>query len=183
MSILEKPNSDLVQRYIARFDNENKSTEQTINWLVKKFPLNIDFEEIYTKVRVINVLYASRVSAVKRMAENIQKRNIDNDLKNGHIELVKEISIIPTIKNLYVSFASKYCNWHNQKAYPIYDSRARKAIIAYRDQEDNFNFKKKELEHYYDFRKILDEFMKHYNLTHFSYKEIDKFLWMRGKEL
>jgi hypothetical protein len=36
---------------------------------------------------------------------------------------------------------------------------------------------------YPDFRKAMDAFRKHYGLGSFTYKEIDKFLWLYGGNL
>ena len=80
------------------------------------------------------------------------------------------------------SFASKYCSWHAPNTYPIYDSFVDQLLWAYQKQENFATFKREELLQYVRYREILDKFREHYALRQFSYKDLDKFLWLYSRE-
>ena len=44
-------------------------------------------------------------------------------------------------------------------------------------------FKNADLKHYESFKNILCQFREYYGLQRFSFKELDKFLWLYGREL
>ena len=44
-------------------------------------------------------------------------------------------------------------------------------------------FKNAKLRRYAYFKKIVSGFREHYGLRRFSFKELDKFLWLYGREL
>ena len=111
-------------------------------------------------------------------------KNLDERLKKRDKSLVKEIAenkIKGKRKNFY-SFATKYCANHNEN-FPIYDSKAEKSLKHFRNKKKGFNFATKELKDYEKFCKIIENFKASYNLTECSYSDLDKFLWLRGKEL
>lgn len=191
MDILEKPTNEIVDKYIAIFQNDKRyaSAEKAITNLFSAFPNNKELEDILLKISVINDLYSTNILDKFKLAEHIQKLNIDKELKSGNPEVVNAIAKghgIRTKKNntelTFYSFATKYCNWHNQESYAIYDSFVEKVLLAYRRQNKFYDFKNDDLRDFEKLKKIINEFAKHFGLTGHNLKEIDKFLWIYGKE-
>ena len=86
-------------------------------------------------------------------------------------------------KRSFYSFATKYCSHHNPIDFPIYDSYVEK-ILLYFNKIDKFSsFKRIDLKDYRKFKGILLDFQKYYKLERFSLKEIDRYLWLLGKEI
>ncbi len=188
---IEKPSTELIDKYIRMFNNDlrYKPADDAINKLFAAFPNNKNVEDILLKISVINDLYSTNILATFKMAEHIQKLNIDKKLKEGNLDLVNEIATGHEIRrkktntelNLY-SFATKYCNWHNQDSYAIYDSFVDKILIAFKKKFQFSDFKQAELKDFRKFKQILDDFIEYFNLQKHSLKEVDKFLWIYGKE-
>lgn len=44
-------------------------------------------------------------------------------------------------------------------------------------------FKNADLKRYDSFKRIVSAFREHYGLQRFSFKELDKFLWLYGRKL
>jgi hypothetical protein len=157
--------------------------DKAINNLFTAFLNNKKLEDILLKISVINDLYSTNILGTFKMAEHIQSLDIDHKLKQGNPELVNEIAKghgIRTKKhntelNFY-SFSTKYCNWHNQESYAIYDSFVDKVLMAYKRKDNFSNFKQADLKVFRKFKKIIDDFAKFYGLTKHNLKEIDKFL-------
>jgi hypothetical protein len=124
------------------------------------------------------------------VAQHIHKNahKIDSALAAGSTAIVGTISwvTVPGKKDRdYFSFATKYCSWHNPEAYPICDSNVKKYLRRLQKESDfamGFDIYGDDWT-YPDFRKAMDAFRKHYGLGSFTYKEIDKFLWLYGGNL
>jgi len=181
------PNAALVRDAIDRFDREGEPTEGTLKELFARFPNNQDIRHVLLKVIALNQLYSTHILDVHSVAQNIfeNRDQIDKALTRGAPEIVQ---IIATIKingrprNNY-SFASKFCNWHNQRDYPIYDSRVDSYLWRLQKQEHfcaSFS-KNADLWDYPKFREIVQELQVHYQLEEFSFKDIDKFLWQYAR--
>jgi len=192
MTHLKTPTNDLLDKYIEKFNNDERyySADQAIINLFKAFPNNQKFEDILLKLSVINDLYSTNILGTFIMAKHIQKLNIDRGLKEGDPKIVHQIATghgIRTKKsnkeiNFY-SFATKYCNWHNRSSYAIYDSFVDKILMAYRKRDKFSSFKHEDLKNFSKFIKIIMDFAGFYGLTKYDLKEIDKFLWIYGKEV
>lgn len=191
------PTPFLVKKYIKKFDKENRLAEQAIGKLLQKFPENKKIEEVLWKVSIIDGLYRTNLdridaSGVLKMARRIFKLHIDQKLKAGDLRMVDKISRGHNIKRgrkgiRCYSFATKYCNWHNQTAYPIYDTNAENAIIDYtkkiRDGFPKLNFPKTDLKNIKRLKEVILCFQNYCGLNKFSLKEMDKFLYTHGKEI
>jgi len=190
--MLQTPTNNLLDEYIDKFNNDERYylADQAIINLFTKFPENKKLEDILLKISVINDLYSTNIFGTFKMARHIQQLDIDTDLQQGNPDIVNKISTghgIPKPKgngdrNFY-SFATKYCNWHYQDVYPIYDSFVDKILIAYRDRDNFSNFEDRELKKYSRFKEIIADFKKYYSLTQHNLKQIDKFLWIYGKNI
>jgi len=145
---------------------------------------NYTLQDVLIKVSSLNDFYSINIFSVFPVAKHIVGLNIDDRLLSGDETLVNDISAViinETTKNFY-SFATKYCSHHNSLDYPIYDSYVDK-ILSYFMNIDNFMFSNnKNMKDFLQFKKILLQFRKHYDLEQFSLKEIDRYLWLLGKE-
>lgn len=191
MKNLETPTHELVNGYLKKFDSDKryKPADDAITKLFKAFPENKELEDIILKISVINDMYSTNILGTFRMAEHILRLDIDEDLKEGVPSLVHTIATGHNIRtkrnnteiNFY-SFATKYCSWHNPDEYAIYDSFVERVLMAYKRKERFSKFKKSDLKVYKEFLRIVTDFKTHYNLTNLNLKDIDKFLWIYGKE-
>lgn len=188
----ESPSTELISRYIKKFNNDERyyPADQAIIKLFNAFPENKNLEDILLKISVINDLYSTNIYATFIMAKHIKQLKIDEELRKGDPNLVKEIATghdIRTNKNnkeiKFYSFATKYCNWHNQDQYAIYDSFVEKILLAYRHKDNFSDFKNADLKNFKKFKGVINDFVNFYDLDHHNLKEIDKFLWIYSKEL
>ena len=138
---------------------------------------------------MINDLYSTNILGTYKMAKHIENLNIDLGLKQGDPNVVHQIATghnIRTRKNNkeinFYSFATKYCNWHNSESYAIYDSFVDKLLMAYKKKDNFSSFRQIDLKDFSKFKNIINDFSNFYNLTKHNLKEIDKFLWIYGKE-
>ena len=67
--------------------------------------------------------------------------------------------------------------------FPVYDSKVEKSLKHFRNKKKGFNFAVKDLKDYEKFCNIIENFKTAYNLTEYSYSNLDKLLWPLGKEL
>ena len=186
-AIPEQPTVGLVSRYLSEFRSDERYflAEEAIIDLVEKFPSNKEFKHVLLKVSVINNLYATNIFATFQMAHHIHSLNIDFHLAVHSTEIVDKIAAAKfsdKSRNVF-SFASKYCSWHDQENYPLFDAYVEKLLLAYRAKDKYARFRHSDLRRYSRYKTIVSTFREHYNLTQFSFKELDKFLWLYGKTL
>ena len=190
--MLAKPTDKLINKYIQEFENDERyyKADKAIIRLFESFPENKNIEDILLKISVINDLYSTKIYGTWRMAKHIQNLNIDDSLNAGDPDLVNKIAIGHGIiskrfnKEInFYSFATKYCNWHNQNDYCIYDTFVDRLLVAYNRQDKFSDFNRVHLKTFSRFKSILSDFINFYNLKEHNYKEIDKFLWIYGKKL
>jgi len=177
----------LVQDYINKFDNDSElvAVENALSELFRRYPSNQSLPEILIKVATLNSLYATNIYATVKVANHILSKNIDAKLQQKAPELVDEIALV-TIGNKTrrnYSFASKYCHWHQPEEYLIYDSYVERILWSHQNQESFMRFRRSELQIYPRYKEIIDGFRAHYELRQFSFRELDKFLWLYGKEI
>jgi len=85
------------------------------------------------------------------------------------------------------SFATKYCHHHSPNKFRIYDSFVAKVLIyaQFHHQFYHENFSESDLQKSYEFfHKVWDAFKNddRFNISHFENWEIDKYLWLLGKD-
>jgi len=109
---------------------------------------------------------------------------IDAQLDAGSLDLVDQIAKvrIGDKERNNLSFASKYCSWHRPESYPIYDAYAEKCLWAYR-QQFGLSFPRKNLWDYSSFVTAVMEFQNRFELQTLKFKQIDKFLYLKGAAL
>ena len=172
------PNEVLVRCYLKKFEQNERyyEADKAIKKLIHAFPSNSDLSSVLLKVTTINRLYSTNIMSPFDVAKHIITLQLDRELESGElsaIERIRYVTIAGVQKNFY-SFATKYCNWHNFRAYPIYDSFVEKSL-------HHFNCVNGNLRVYNNLKASIDCFRAQNHITNFSYKQIDKYLWLYGK--
>lgn len=170
------PTPILVSHYIQKFDSDG-TIDKDLTELFKRFPENVQLDDVLIKVSVLNALYSTHIREVFVVARHILRLNIDPKLAQKTPRLVNDIASSP-VGRVY-SFASKYCSFHVPDAYPIFDSRVMKLVCEYRDVDKftEFFWNKDLSADYVTFKGIIEAFRNKYGLTEFSFKDLDKFLY------
>lgn len=187
-----KPSKEYLLQRLAEWEKDErykkfKIGEDTLHSLFKdKYKLNIDIKEVLIKVCVLNSIYSTNIFDTYTVANHIHSLKIDACLELGSIDIVNKVANVEfpsgKILNLY-SFSSKYCSHHFPDKFPIYDSFVEKMLMYYQSQNHFYKFQKKDLKNYKKFYMIIEQFIKFYNITDCSLKQIDIFLWLEGKRL
>ncbi len=174
--------------YIKRWDNlqDYPEQERTLNRLFAAHPGNTDFDTVMVKVATLDNFYSTQLRSVPEVVYRILSiGDFDGKVSRGDRDLVDMMCATDAYKPF--SFASKYCSRHNKDAYPIYDSFVANVLSKYREDErfttigtDILDNRNKSYEK--DYFPIMTDFMMSYGLTRHSFKEIDIFLWLLGKE-
>ena len=168
VKILQTPTNKLIDLYTDKFrkDERYQSADSAINQLFLRFKENKTIEEILLKTSVINSLYSTNILGTFTMAKHIMKLDIDSELKQNNPDLVSKIATGHAIRSKkngkelnFYSFATKYCNWHND-SYPIFDSFVAKILIAYQEQNKFSEFSVEDLRNFKRFKEIISDFKK-----------------------
>jgi hypothetical protein len=196
-----EPTVENVKSACAIFDTWKDNPDPALTELFTRYPKNTDFVHVMLKVVTLNTLYSTMIRVysdhptVYDVARHIVDLNIDTELDLHSVDLVYKIANTEEIakrlgkkKQLNYSFATKYCNWHRQDFYPIWDSRVDEYLWQLRnrekDKENGFReFKHEELWRYPEFKMVMDDFKAHFRLEDISFKMIDKFLFVEGGKL
>lgn len=172
--------------------------EEVLQDLVKKYPDHSIDEAVETKVKLLNLLYSTGIQAVNITAKQILSIDgIDKRLRRGDRTLVHDIAKVNLSNNKTrnnYSFATKYCAYHRPRLYPIYDSIVAKVFIRlfekgllpkykysrkYSVEPNTFTKKDfaEKLKDYQFFCYIYIYFKKEYDLSGFTFRQIDSYLW------
>jgi hypothetical protein len=192
-----EPTSENVRNSCSTFDGWKDNPDPALTELFKQYPKNTDLEHVMLKVVALNAfystqipIYSERIPTVYDVARHIVARKIDVELELGSEDLVHKIAYMTKEKEtrFNYSFATKYCNWHKPKFYPIWDSRVDAYLWELRNRETGKpeglrQFKRKELWKYPTFKQVVRDFRTHFKLEAFTFKEIDKFLYCEGRRL
>ncbi len=184
MEMIDDPRST-IEREITGFDSDRETAlaESTIRELIAIYPNNQRLEHVLAKAITINALYHARVLDIdfEPLATHIHRIDgLDESLKQGLPEAVDTIWNSNGTRRRYFSFATKFCSWHNQEAYAIYDLNVWEALVAYRATGRRFTFRTSECDDYAGFLAVVKRFRETYGLEDYSIKSIDKFLWRVG---
>lgn len=185
-SLLPKPTPERVRAECEAFDGEpsTRLAEDALRQLRECFPANVDPAQVIVKVIALNRLYSARVldKDIEEMALSIVECGIDPLLKEGSPKAV-EMIIQCGGGRRYYAFATKFCSWHNPKAYAIYDGNVNESLWQYRKRDKFTPFRRDDLYDYEKLVRIIRAFQEHYGLHEFTLREIDKFLWRIGDGL
>ena len=181
------PSVDEVNEYIQKW-NELEDYVNQENALDKLFLVlckdNQSIENILIKCSALNDFYSTNIFKIHNVAQHYLHKNIDEKLKTGDLSLVGDLAKITINEKCFTfySFASKYCSHHRPDVYPIYDSYVNKLLKYFRNRDKFYKFKEEDLKEYEEYTKIIHNFRTYYGLESFTIKEIDKYLWLFGKE-
>jgi hypothetical protein len=182
-----RPTKHLVQKYLKRFERDKRyaPADEGLTQLIAVFPKNSELGHVAVKASAINALYSASILAIYQVAIHIHRLNIDPELEQHSTAIVDKIARAKfrnKRRNVF-SFASKYCSWHDRDNYPIYDSFVDALLRTYRRKDKFMIFKNTDLRRYASFKRIVSAFREYYGLQRLSFKELDKFLWLYGREL
>jgi hypothetical protein len=185
-ALLQTPTAETVRTACERFDRENELIEQTLSELFQQYPRNDDLRHVLLKVAAVNALYHTCIYALDTVARHIHAHapEIDAALEAGSHEIVDKIAKVRVqgkVHNFF-SFATKYCNWHQPEKYPIYDTRVDHYLWTLQQQKAfTPAFHHPHLWDYPKFHGIVVTFRDAHGLGTFTFKEIDKFLYLQGE--
>ena len=188
-SLPPKPSVSEVNKYLNEWENLEgyTSQERALNKLfLELLPGNSEITDILLKASCLNDFYSTRIFAIYPVAKRILSiKDLDKRLKAGDIKLVRELGNVKIgdNKRYFYSFSTKYCSHHNPIAFPIYDSYVEKVLVYFNKVDKFSSFKTKDLKDYRKFKGILLDFQRYYKLERFDLKELDRYLWLLGKEI
>ena len=186
--MLPRPTLELVKEECKAFDAENGLAEQALAQLREQFPRNADLRHVLLKVLALNKLYSTMIRDidVETVAKHIvglaNDKHLDQLLDQGSLEAVFLITDCPDLKQ-YLSFATKFCSWHNPAAYPIYDANVRECLSSYGKQEQFAQFRNEDLWYYGKLFAMVVAFRNYYGLDSMTFKQLDKFMYRMGGQI
>jgi hypothetical protein len=188
-SNISKPTIDEINKYLTLWKEGNRNyakMDELIYHLFRQYPENKDINSIFLKCSVIDNIYHTCISQyhnIYDLSEHILKKCVDEKLSDADATVVDHIA---EYKNLF-SFATKFCSFHRPDHYPIYDRYVHEALKYFNKAHGKF-VDKVIIKNYLDFKEIIDNFIKYYDLDqgnycYAKYKAIDIYLWFAGKSL
>jgi hypothetical protein len=180
---ITEPTLDYVQQRVREFDadEELKRDERAVALVFQQWPANSEHEQVLVKTIVLNRLYSTNIYDVRRVAQHIVRLGIDERLHRGDRSLIDAIAQVPfKKKRVLLSFATKYCSWHQPEHFQILDSSVERVLWQYQRQFIFGSFRKHEIRNYPRFVEIVDQFRSHFGLASIGRKQLDKFLWIEG---
>ena len=185
---IPKPNKNIIKEYLVKWDNLEDHyiwQESSLDKLFHKdYKYNTDLNEILIKCSCLNDFYSTNIFLIYPVAKNIFDFKIDKRLEQGDPSLVNDIARVNISgkEKTFYSFASKYCSHHNNIEFPIYDYFVDRMLVYFQKKDKFSNFKRDDLKDYVKFKNILIDFKKFYDIDEFNLRDIDKYLWIAGKE-
>ena len=188
MLSISRPSKKIIDEYIDKWDHledhyvwEQKSLDKLFH---DDYKYNNDLKEILIKCSCLNDFYSTNIFLVYPVAKKIYDLQIDKRLEKADPTLVNDIATIEVSgkKKYFYSFASKYCSHHNAFDYPIYDYFVDRMLVYFQNQDRFSNFKREDLKDYPKFINVLYDFKKFYDIDNYNLRDIDKYLWIAGKE-
>ncbi|EKD42198.1 MAG: hypothetical protein ACD_73C00273G0002 [uncultured bacterium] len=186
---INKPSEAEVYHYLKQWEDSpahyNLQESSLSKLFTKTYPLNNNLDDVLIKVCALNTIYSTNIYSPFTVAQHIVRLEIDIGIEQNDLALVNKIAKVEMnggkIKNFY-SFATKYCSHHKPMVYPIYDSYVDQMLVHCKNKDNFDDFSKGDLKIFVEYRRILENFSKHYSLERFNLKEIDQYLWLAGKE-
>ncbi|MDF9829497.1 hypothetical protein [Parabacteroides sp. PF5-6] len=177
------PSKEVVDSYISEWNElpDYGAQEKSLKKLFHQtYPENKDIDDILTKVCTLNTFYSTHIFKPYDIAKHIERLDIDGRLKEGNPDLVKDIAQVKG-RNYY-SFASKYCSHHYPELYPIYDSYVEQMLVHFLCKRGKVSSFRDSLKDYRTFCQTITIFREEYDLTGYTLKDIDRYLWLCGKK-
>lgn len=178
----ERPTPAAVQAAAEAFDEDEDTglVDRALTVLFARYPRNDEPEAVLLKTAALNALSSTNVYAVRPLARHILALRIDDALDRGDLTVVEKLadfSVGGKRRRIY-SFATKYCSWHRSETFPIYDSRVADQLVQFQRSDGFSSFRAMDLQHYPRFVEVLGDFRSYYGLETFTFREIDKYLWL-----
>lgn len=185
---IPKPCVEQVEYYLAKWKKLPNYTaqEDSLNKLFwQVYPRNDNMDEVLAKAAILNDFYSTHIYHIYELAKHIVDLDIDRRLELGDLSLVHDIATMQIDEGKtinYYSFATKYCSHHNDKIYPIYDNYVEKILIYFRNKDQFYSFKNDDLKYCPKLSEIIKKFQFFYKLENYTLKEIDRYIWLLGKD-
>lgn len=184
--ILTKPTPRYVDRRIAQFDGNPifHGADGAVRLAFDQWPQNTNAEQVLMKVVVLNRLYSTSIYNVYPVRDHILRLDMDVRLQAGDTSLVDALATVRFGRKVryLLSFASKYCAWHQPSHFQMIDSYIEWILWQYQQTYRFAQFRRYELRDYPRFLQLVEQFRLHFGLDKFSRKEIDKFLWIEAQQ-
>ena len=183
----KQPTEEVVNHFANAFAiNFHKDENELKEWFTPEHPFSED--TISNRVRRLNALYHTHLweEHIKEMVDFLNREGsaFEDLIHAGDPAAVRKLADLEN-RNCFV-FATKYCSFVEPEKYPIYDSLVAGVLMHFHKQspliDGKLDFESiRQNCNYESFKTIVDEFKKKYGLEKCSYKDIDKFLWLVGK--
>jgi hypothetical protein len=184
---IQEPTPEYVSRRLPTSAEQDEYFEAdlALRKVFEQWPQNRDRGEVLAKVTLLNQLYGTRIMNVYPVAHKILKMDIDKRLGAGDLTLVPDIADTRDgqKKRFRLSFAAKYCAWHQPDKFQIFDSNVAWMLCEYRRTFTFTEVKWEKLRDYQYFMRVIDALRDRFKLHAFSRKQIDKFLWMEADRI
>lgn len=146
-------------------------------------PSNTCLEDIIIKISTVNKLYSTNIYNILPVAKHIFHLQIDEKLQKGDPTLINQIANIEINDKHYnyLSFATKYCAFHQPLLYNIYDSNVQNVLLHFGQRDKFLKFHKTQLRDYLYYSNTLHCFQNYYHLEKLNAWQLDKYLWQLGK--
>lgn len=183
-----RPSNKEVDKYLSQWEHlENYVLqERALNKLfLETYKSNTEIDDVLIKVAALNDFYSTNIFSIYPVAKRIVEQDIDKKLKAGDLQLVNDIAKVTSAdgkEHNFYSFATKYCSHHQPDKYAIFDSYVEKMLNHFRRVDGFSDYKDSDLKEYTCFFEVLTDFKKYYSLEEYSLKELDRYLWLLGKE-
>lgn len=182
---LTEPTLDFVQRRLRELDGDERfyGAERAVGLVFQQWPGNTDFHQVLVKTIVLNQLYTTSIYDVWTVARHIVSLEIDERLRRGDLSLIRDIGSVQFKEKAryFLSFATKYCSWHQPEQFQILDSYVDWTLWTYQRQFSFGSFRRYEIRDYSRFVQIVDQFRSHFRLAGIGRKQLDKFLWIEAR--
>jgi hypothetical protein len=195
------PNEENVSRACKQFDDD-PFPDEALKVLFTQYPRNDNYSHVLLKVVSLNRLYNAGILNPYPVAHHIHDhaQEIDSDLSGGSPEVVDiitpvQINATGKVRHFW-SFATKYCSWHRLESYPIWDAHVARYLRSLKGSDFtrpnkwtdypqfvDHGWRPDNWTHYREFAVLMSRFRDFYTLRSFTFKEIDKFLFLSGGEL
>ncbi len=185
---LNNQTPEILNYFVDAFDTVYFKDEAELKGLFSDHN-DLNFELIGKRVRRLNALYHTRLwdKHIKALIGVLSSEGsrIENKIKDGNVDVVEQIARCGGEK--WFAFATKYCSFVNPGEYPIYDSLVTKPLVEF-NKKNPFTDEKLDFErirqecNYGKYKGIVTAFRDKYCEGR-EYKDIDKFLWIVGKNM
>ena len=185
----KEPSEDVVKNFTNVFDICFHIDEEELKELFEDHNKLME-DTISLRVRRLNALYHTHLwkKHITEIVRFLHKTGIDFEKRilSGDLAVIKELADRKD-RNCFV-FATKYCSFVNPDEYPIFDSLVGKVLKHFHERkplvEGALDCEKIRLNYEYEkYKELINEFRTQYGLEDCPYKEIDKFLWLVGKNV